>query len=103
MWPGQGCRPQHRALSRACCRLRACSTFWTPLPQLPGRRRAAEEPALPKIASHAFEGAGLGPSFDLTLSVPHKKPDAAPPEVDMTAFDGSGRQVLCMEFIVPIK
>ena len=39
----------------------------------------------------------------LTLNVPTKKPAGTPVEVDMAAFDASGRQVLCMQLIVPIK
>lgn len=40
----------------------------------------------------------------LTVKVPSKRPSAVEPvEVHMTAFDASGRQILCMQLIVPFK
>jgi hypothetical protein len=60
-----------------------------------GHRSTNEPSSLPMAA---------GPySQNLTLMVPHKKPDQPPREVDMAAFDAYGHQILCMELIVPIK
>jgi hypothetical protein len=42
-------------------------------------------------------------SQSLTLRVPPKGSATQPLAVDMTGFDASGRQVLCMQLIIPIK
>ena len=39
----------------------------------------------------------------LTLSVPKKGSATQPLGVDMTGFDATGRQVLCMDLTIPIK
>ena len=42
-------------------------------------------------------------SQSLTLRVPEKGPATQPLGVDMTGYDATGRQVVCMQLLIPIK
>jgi hypothetical protein len=42
-------------------------------------------------------------SQSLTLRVPTKGPATQPLGVDLTGFDATGRQVVCMQLIIPIR
>jgi hypothetical protein len=72
------------------------------------------EPPIPVVFDHAWFGRSstheprlpipAGPyNQSLTLDVQNKNLALQPLQVDMAAFDATGRQVVCMQLTIPIK